>query len=1222
MASDADPFAEGVRDPPARTYGNVPFWWWDGDRMEPERITDQLERLAARGVKAVCFEQKYPHGPPEGVDAPYFSERWWEAMTHTVTECDRLGMALWLHDLTYHHSPPSWKRYWQDRIEADADTDSRLRGAVLDRTAVDVPAGETATLAIPDSMTPVAVGAYPIVDGTLDLDGFKPVQPDDATVTWRATGSDHQLAAVGHRPAGLCRTTSAVVEELIERHYEPYVERFSEYLGDPIVGTFQDELFMLRGRLPCDRRLLAAYRGRWDEEPARALTALFADCGPDTRSLRARYFDVVVTALEDHWFRPLYEWHERRGLRFAHDNWGRNDLTEHVTEYGDYMRTMRWFQEPGYDDGRGDPTAVGGRNFFDAKLAASIATLYGRDRVWGELFHSTGWGYPPALQLACLVENGCYGLSRYNKHGLYYATLGGWYEHAPPDTHFRQPYWEHLDGFNDAVRRLMYLFARGDHVPGCAMLYPVTSIQGNRVLAGQTGADTTAAATPGGEGFAPIADRIDAVTRTATRALYDAGIDPILVDHESLVDGGVIDGQLAVGPVAVDLFVLPPVTTVRRVVLERSHTLVASGGTLVALGRLPTETVGGGPSDPVLADWHEQLFDGVTIDDAPPARQYGDGTVIAGQDVSAVTDVLCERHEPAVTTPEDIIWRHLTWGDDDLYVLLNTESTSRSVSIRVQNTGRVDRFDPTSGEITPVSTVETDGDRMIVSLSFPAHGFHVLRVAGDSAPDPRVTETSLATVVGLDGQTVRGRTPTRDTQTAIVETGGGSVSVSGVPDTDPVVIDLESWTLALEPALENTWGDARFPRGGDPIGAEVRNVRHRLAGPDEDGRAAGWHRPGFDDAAWTRSRCGHGPHWWRQTGTDGPTPDADPTEWTPYRFSLATGRPGTHPDDHGHNGVIGDGFLAASPETPTRFWTTVVADDGPVAVHYGPGIETLSLAGESIDPSNPDGGIVETRLPAGRHPVSVTVAPDVDSYVVVEPAPASAHERSMDHLPRLRWFHDTDCYGFDPRPWHEDRVTWHRFSLPVGTMAFSLPTAGQARVWVDGELAEPTDGWVHYATDSVRPQVAVRLEHDHAGYGGAGWSGPIRCRTTEVPVPLGDWCALGLASYSGIGVYRTTMTVPDLDAGDAVILELGEVRSTAAVSVDGQFIDTTISPPYEIELTDHLDGGDHTLAVRVANTLANHFATETDSRYVFDHQRRSGLFGPVRLRIERSVVLD
>ena len=35
----------------------------------------------------------------------YFTEEWWEYLTHAIEECHRLGMAFWIHDETYHHSP-------------------------------------------------------------------------------------------------------------------------------------------------------------------------------------------------------------------------------------------------------------------------------------------------------------------------------------------------------------------------------------------------------------------------------------------------------------------------------------------------------------------------------------------------------------------------------------------------------------------------------------------------------------------------------------------------------------------------------------------------------------------------------------------------------------------------------------------------------------------------------------------------------------------------------------------------------------------------------------------------------------------------------------------------------------------------------------------------------------------------------------------------------------
>ena len=569
---DADRFQAGFADPPAAEYGNVPFWWWDGDELSAARITDQLERLAERGVEAVCFEQKYPHGPPEGPQVPYFSEEWWEYMEHTVAECDRLGMNLWIHDLTYHHSPPAWKRYWQTRAEEATDDVPELQGHVLDRVTADVAAGGTATLDLPAEFTPFSVAAYPRTDGALDLDDGVDLAVVDGAVTWTAPEADGEdpaapevdsqdpvapevdsqdpaaavdadewhVAAVGYRPEGLRRTSPDLIEWIIENHYEEYERRVGEAFGDALVGTFQDELFQLQGSIPCDGALLDRYRAEWGEDLADRAVALYEDCGPGTAAVRARFWDVVVTALEENWFRPLYEWHDRRGLRLAHDNWGRNDLAEHATEYGDYVRTMRWYHEPGYDDG-GEFEGVGTRNFFDAKLAASIAANYGRDRVWGELFHTTGWGFPPDLHYAGIAENACYGLDHYNKHGCYYATLGGWYEHAPPDTHFRQPYWEQLDAFNDAVTRLMYACSRGDRVVDAVVLYPITSLHGLRPAGADPEPDV-----PGGNylpEFPDLVAEIDERTREIAERFYDDVADLLFVDHETVRDGSVADGQ-------------------------------------------------------------------------------------------------------------------------------------------------------------------------------------------------------------------------------------------------------------------------------------------------------------------------------------------------------------------------------------------------------------------------------------------------------------------------------------------------------------------------------------------------------------------------------------------------------------------------------------------------------------------------------------------------------
>ena len=51
---------KGFVAPDHAKWGEVPLWWWEGQRMTKDRATAQLELLAAKGVKAVCPIQRSP----------------------------------------------------------------------------------------------------------------------------------------------------------------------------------------------------------------------------------------------------------------------------------------------------------------------------------------------------------------------------------------------------------------------------------------------------------------------------------------------------------------------------------------------------------------------------------------------------------------------------------------------------------------------------------------------------------------------------------------------------------------------------------------------------------------------------------------------------------------------------------------------------------------------------------------------------------------------------------------------------------------------------------------------------------------------------------------------------------------------------------------------------------------------------------------------------------
>ena len=107
---------------------------------------------------------------------------------------------------------------------------------------------------------------------------------------------------------------------------------------------------------------------------------------------------------------------------------------------------------------------------------------------------------------------------------------------------------------------------------------------------------------------------------------------------------------------------------------------------------------------------------------------------------------------------------------------------------------------------------------------------------------------------------------------------------------------------------------------------------------------------------------------------------------------------------------------------------------------------------------------------------------------------------------------------------------------------------------------------------------------------------------------LRPWGELGAPFVSGVGRYTTSVDVPDVPAGARLLLDLGEVRETARVSVGTIDLPPLAWSPYVWDVTDVLGPGRTDLTVEVANTNTNAWERV---------ERASGLLGPVRLRVAR-----
>ncbi|MEI7912122.1 MAG: glycosyl hydrolase [Verrucomicrobiota bacterium] len=600
----------GFQKPPAG-FGVVPFFWWLGDPLTKERLSWELEQMKGMGVAG--YQINYAHSDKGGrsygltmpSDPALFSEDWWKLTGWFMQEAKKQGAGISLSDYTL-------------GIGQGWCVDEMLRehpdvvGSVLQLVTGDAPA--------------------------------------DALVVTKVTGADGKPQSVAVRaakvPFSIDPMNPISGPEYAKHFFGKFEDHFPGSGGNGLNFFFSDELgFGVSGNL-WTARFADEFKKRKGYDIVPELAALFMDIGPRTPKVRLDYSDVKVALTEDGFFKPVFDWHQQRGMTMGCDHGGRG---RDVTEFGDYFRTQRWNQGPGADQ----PGL--GKDLIKAKVASSIAHLYQRPRVWLEGWYGSGWGTTSSGAVDACFADFVMGYNLLSFHGMYYATHGGWWEWAPPDNTFRMPYWKHMRGFMDCVQRLSYLLTQGYHRCDVAILYPVAPME-----AGMGGKEA-----------------VNAAFGTGAQ-LYAKSIDFDFMDFESLARAKVVGKELHVSGEVYRVLVLPAMKALRHSTLLKALEFRRAGGVVLAVGALPEASDRIGRDDPEVAAMVRELFpDGLVTDVAAsvPGRDYeGPGYI-----------------------------QHRKLGPRDLYSVYNAP---KDTVCFFRATGKVELWDPWTGTTRPLAVTE------------------------------------------------------------------------------------------------------------------------------------------------------------------------------------------------------------------------------------------------------------------------------------------------------------------------------------------------------------------------------------------------------------------------------------------------------------------------------------------------------------------------------------
>ena len=1184
----------GFKSPPPG-YGEVPFWWWTGEDLNVDRMIGQVRELHKKGISGV--QVNYSHLDTPGwlsdQDQPnIFTDKWWEVYAKISEECSRLNMGIGMstytidwpqgapnlfYQLFYHK--PELNAYEIRQGISQRITNRESVSLELSVDPVDFQASAWASADDAVKVTPelIAVWAYPVQNGQIRRGGMDVTAfVQSGRFVWTAPEGEWEIREYlsVRKPGSMNPLLPDAGDIIIRGFFQQFQDHAPGGSSKGLNYFFNDELHIGLGKFAWNSDFAAEFHQRKGYSLFEVLPAMWEDLGDVTPKVRMDYADVRMSLMEERYFKPIFDWHNSRGMIFACDQSSRGLSPD---EFGDYFRAVRWYSAPGHD------TPGGRADLIKGKVSSSIANLYQRPRVWLEGYHSLGWGATPDQLMFATRENYLYGCNLFCLHGLYYSTYGSFWEWAPPCYHFRMPYWNHMDAFLGYFDRLSYLLSQGHQVCDVAILYPVAPYEAE--MDGRKARDTAFA---------------------FGRNLMAAGINFEFIDHESLARAVIEDGLLKVkdAGAAYKALVFPNMSATRWSSIEKAADFTRGGGNVYVIGSLPKASDRAGLNDGELDRLNNITFSA--------NRRFSE----TNEAVGAVTEDFVQDVKGIGQTVRAL---HRKAGFRDIYMVMDA---APGAIVEFRTKGAAELWDPWTGNTSPLRvTGETPtGTQVELPLETYEAGIVVFTPEKEHV-NPQVSKAKVVKDIDLPNEWTVSFIPAMDNTY-------GDFRLPVTADNQMIGVEARrfSWMPEAKEARDHDLLSA-FPATGDshwetklydfgtqfhilgpiPQEADIQELEKKLTGMDVD-----------DLTEQVSVYC-------------------QDFSWQPYDFSWRWGREGDpgHQGYHGLKRTVTDDFLCLGKKqealNETRyvdemeggryFLRTTVTVDQPVTVdilysteppadksHTSPVLTpaTIYMNGKTVTNTN---GI---RLEKGANTLLVRYDNAGRGHLVVRrsdiPVPAEKQPLSM------RWTNDKGVIPFDVTAGRQT-AEWFCFVTAPGTNAIKLKALGTVEAWIDGKkMKSEKDGrFTVSKTPDKAAVVALRIVPDAPGItGGSLIPEPVLIETNGKGImPLGDWSDFGiLNNYSGGVRYANSFQMDVNDRNNRSFIDLGHVVGTAEVFINGQSAGVRVAAPWKQDITPFVKKGKNRIEVLIYNTLANHYQT-IPSRY--RGSPASGLIGPVKV---------
>ena len=758
-------------------------WWWFGPQATEEGISYELEQMKKQGLAGIELNWMCPL-EPQGNFA-FLSDRWAEMTKFTVQKAKQLGMRV---DFTLGTGWP----YGGPWIPAELASKCIVRTVddVVgpDRYGARIPGGVGEQEKLVGLFAARSQGSEEVLDPTSIVDLRPYLRYTDPNfwavvrqaVGWQVPEGRWKIIALKQAPTRQGVRVASLGDEgfvldhlsrkALDRHLEVVGGAFKKVAGEEFGKTvramFCDsfEIYAPLQSYYWTDDYLEEFKKRKGYDLAPHLLALWYDVGDKTPYLRHDFIHVLSQLIIDNFFIPLREWCEQ------------NSMISRVQAHGSVGELLQSYASNTIGEGE-QVTLREPQVSVHRKHATSAAHIYGKPLVSAESFtFLSAPGYPSSYRYVVDLEL----LKSVLDPGLrdgYQEIINQGYTYNDPDDstepfhemfasaviRHTEPWWQYYHQLSSYIGRCCSLLSQGRFVGDVAVFTPIQDAwsKAGPVVKMDWDPQTTIQ-------WGDVAPLI-------VRNGFDFNFvnDQVLVERSSLENG-----KLVIEKMEHSVLILPRVTYLALLTLERVRDFCRAGGVVIALERLPqrsTGFTGYEENDAKLRGIIAEMFGTIPIGDPIMRKKFGQGEAILLRSESDLPKILRERLQPDFELEkraEAVLHLHRRTEDSEVYFVTNTSEFYQENSALFRTARKcVELWDAETGEVKLLANyrVESHGVRIPFRLKPYESVFYIFK----DAPEPaHVVETNAEEVaVAGEGKVI---CTTANNGSIYIRTGGAA----------------------------------------------------------------------------------------------------------------------------------------------------------------------------------------------------------------------------------------------------------------------------------------------------------------------------------------------------------------------------------------------------------------------------------------------------------------